>query len=485
VKKLSPARIFRYGGVAFLVGVASAHFCSFSVSFFFLFFLFLLLVFFSLFKRKEAIIICLFLFSFFLGIYRWQSIFSFWQRQISPLQGNITLRAVIRKEPLRKENYQKIVIPPVEIYLERYPSYHYGDVVEVKGKAESLSSWHWEGSSFIAAKMSYPQVKLIRPGSFSFPRLAFTLRDKIENSLKRVVPQPENGLLLSLMLGRKNELPPFLKNDVRKVGLAHIIVVSGLHLSIIIKILTAVCAFLGLRRRDNFLLSSLFLLFFSFMAGLTPSIIRASIMAFLLIIAQLSARLYRPLYALLFAMVVMVWFNPLILLNSLSFQLSFLATGGILLLYPLEEESSFWQKNIFSGLGQWLELTLLPSLSAFLMVMPWILYKMQTVSLVSPITNLLVVPFLPLIIILGGITAFFSWVFYPLGLFFSFVLQLLLKYILFVVHLFSSFAFSQIYIPFSFRWLVFPCYLLLFAFIYYQRRKWGSTAFLNLSERSE
>jgi len=481
VKKLSPARIFRYGGVAFLIGISSAHFWFSNISFLLLFFLFLLLIFFSLFKQKEAIIICLFLFSFFLGIYRWQNVFSFWKKQSSLLQGNITLRAIIKKEPLRKENYQKIIIPPLEIYLEKYPSYHYGDIVEVKGKVEALSSWHLEGSSFVSAKMSYPGVKLIRSASFSFPRLAFTFRDKIENSLKRVVPQPENGLLLSLMLGRKNELSPSLKKEIRKVGLAHIIVVSGLHLSIIIKILTAAFMFLRLRKRENFLLSSLFLLFFSFMAGLTPSIIRASIMAFLLIIAQLNSRLSHPLYTLLFTMLLMVWFNPLILFKSLSFQLSFLATGGILLLCPLGEESSFWQKNIFLGSGQWLKLTLLPSLSAFLMVMPWIIYKMQTISLVAPITNLLVIPFLPLMIILGGITAFCSWIFYPLGLFFSFVLQLLLRYVLFVIHLFSSFTFSQIYIPFSFRWLVFPCYFLLFAFIYYQKRKLRRTAFLHSS----
>lgn len=481
MKKLSPARIFRYGGVVFLIGVVSAHFWPFPISFLFLFLLFLLLIFFSLFKQREAIVICLFLFSFFLGIYRWQNVFSFWKKQSSLLQGNITLRAVIKKEPLRKKNYQKIIIPPLEIYLGRYPSYHYGDIVEVKGKAEALPSWHLEGSSFVSAKMFYPQVKLLHPASFSLPQLAIVFRSKIENSLQRVVPQPESGLLLSLMLGRKNKLSSSLKKEIRKVGLAHIIVVSGLHLSIIIEILTQSFSFLGLRKRENFPLSSLFVLIFVFMVGLTPSIIRASIMAFLLIIAQLSSRLSHPLYSLLWAAVLMVWFNPLILAKSLSFQLSFLATGGIVLLYPLINRSPFWQKEFFLNKGRWLKLTFLPSLSAFLMVAPWIAYKMQTISLVTLFTNLLVVPVLPLIIILGGVTAFFSWLFDPLGLFLGFVLQILLKYLLFIIRLFSAFPLSQIYLSSSLRWLVFPCYILLFIYIYYQRRKLEETTFLGSS----
>ncbi len=477
MNQLSPARIFRYGGVAFLLGVASAHFWPFNVSFLWLGLLGTFLVLSLLLKNKKVIIFCFLGFSFLLGVYRWQNVFSFWEKQNSLLpKGHIALQAVIKKEPIQKENHQEVIIPPLLIYLEKYPLYHYGDVIQVEGKVEHFSSWWLEGSSFVSAEMRYPRVKLLRPASFSFPRLAFLFRDKIENSLKRIIPEPENSLLLGLMFGEKN-IPSLLKKQIRQAGLAHIVVVSGLHLSVIIKILTIVFIFLGLGRKENFFFSSLFLLLFSFMAGLTPSIIRASIMAFLLIIAQLNSRLSNSLHVLLLTALIMVFLNPFILNKSLSFQLSFLATGGILLFSPLWEEHFSGQKNS-SNLNQWIKITLLPSLSAFLLVAPWVIYKMQVVSVVTPLTNLLVVPLLPFIIILGWGAAFLSWLFYPLGLFLGFILEIILKYILLVIHIFSSFSFSQLYIPSSLRWLIFPYYFLLFIYVYSQQRKRRETVLL-------
>jgi len=194
------------------------------------------------------------------------------------------------------------------------------------------------------------------------------------------------------------------------------------------------------------------------MVGLTPSIIRAAIMAFLLVLSRFSFRLYNSFNALLLAAVVMFW--------DLGFQLSFLATAGIIFLYPIWKESEFWQQDWFNRKGQIIRETLLSTFSALTFVIPWIIFKTQVFSLVSPITNLLILPFVPLIMMGGAIVAIFSLLFYPFGLFLGALLNLILIYFLKVVSLFSSLSWSQIYVPSILHWLIIPYYIFLFSYIY-------------------
>jgi len=202
------------------------------------------------------------------------------------------------------------------------------------------------------------------------------------------------------------------------------------------------------------------------MVGLTPSIIRAAIMAFLLVLSRFSFRLYNSFNALLLAAVIMIWLNPLILFWDLGFQLSFLATAGIIFLYPIWKESEFWQQDWFNRKGQIIRETLLSTFSALTFVIPWIIFKTQVFSLVSPITNLLILPFVPLIMMGGAIVAIFSLLFYPFGLFLGALLNLILIYFLKVVSLFSSLSWSQFYVPSILHWLIIPYYIFLFSYIY-------------------
>jgi len=175
--------------------------------------------------------------------------------------------------------------------------------------------------------------------------------------------------------------------------------------------------------------------------------------------------------SLLLAAILMVWFNPLIMKGSLGFQLSFLATTGIIFLYPIWARKSFWQKRFFQGSGSWLMMTVLPSLSALTMVLPWIAYKMQYISLVTPFTNLIVLPTLPLVIVLGVITIMGAMISYPLGLFFGFFLSKILAFILFVIRIFSSLSVSQVYIPSFLLGMLIPYYLFIFLYIYRQQKQ--------------
>lgn len=458
---LSASKVFRQCGASFLIGIILSYCFSLQAICFFAF----LIGIYYISRKKEFIVLVLILLSLFLGAYQYFVVFRELKNTAIIEEAQMEIKDSIIAEPILKENYQRIIIPKIVIYTDRYPRYHYGDIINIKGKVKPFSEFRSYSSIIVSGKMSYPSIELFSPAKFSLRRTALLMRNKITSSLQKIIPEPRSSLLISLMFGAKNNLTSVLEEQIRKCGLSHIIVASGLHLSIIAKALSGFLDVLYMSSSVNFIFSSLFILSFAFMAGLTPSIIRAAIMAFLLILSRFSFRLYNSFNALLLAAVIMIWFNPLILFWDLGFQLSFLATAGIIFLYPLWKESQFWQQDWFNKKGKIIRETVLSTFSALTFVIPWVIFKMQVVSLVSPITNLLILPFVPLIMAGGAMVALSSLLFYPFGLFLGTLLNLILAYFLQVVSLFSSLSWSQIYIPSILRWLIIPYYIFLFLYI--------------------
>ena len=462
---LSHSRVFRQCGASFLIGVILSYFTNSSFSLQAICFFAFLICIYCIGRKKEFPVLILVLLSLSLGGYRYLVVFKELKNTAIIKEAQIEIEASIIAEPILKENYQRIVIPKIVIYTDRYPSYHYGDIINIRGKVKPFSGFRSYSSIIVSGKMSYPSIELFSPAKFSLRRTALLMKNKITSSLQKIIPEPKSSLLISLMFGAKNNLTSVLEEQIRKCGLSHVIVASGLHLSIIAKALSGFLDVLYMSSSVNFILSSLFILSFAFMAGLTPSIIRAAIMAFLLILSRFSFRLYNSFNALLLAAMIMIWFNPLILFWDLGFQLSFLATAGIIFLYPLWKESPFWQQDWFNKKGHIIKETVLSTFSALTFVIPWVIFKMQVVSLVSPITNLLILPFVPLIMAGGAMVALSSLLFYPFGLFLGTLLNLILAYFLKVVSLFSSLPWSQIYIPSILHWLIIPYYIFLFLYI--------------------
>ncbi len=458
---LSASKVFRQCGASFLIGVILSYNFSLQAICFFAFLIFI----YFLSRKKEFIVLILVLLSLFLGGYRYFVVFRELKNTAVIEEEQIEIKAPIIAEPILKENYQRIIISKIVIYTDRYPRYHYGDIINIKGKVKPFSDFRSYSSIIVSGRMSYPSIDLFSPAKFSLRRTALSIKNKITSSLQKIIPEPKSSLLISLMFGAKNNLTSALEKQIRKCGLSHVIVASGLHLSIITKALSGFLDVLYVSNSVNFIVSFLFILSFAFMAGLTPSIIRAAIMASLLILSRFSFRLYNSFNALLLAAVIMIWLNPLVLFWDLGFQLSFLATAGIIFLYPLWKESQFWQQDWFNKKGQIIRETVLSTFSALTFVIPWVIFKMQVVSLVAPITNLLILPLVPLIMAGGAMVAIVSLLFYPLGLFFGALLNLILAYFLKVISLFSSLSWSQIYIPSILRWLIIPYYIFLFFYI--------------------
>ena len=221
-----------------------------------------------------------------------------------------------------------------------------------------------------------------------------------ERALSLALVEPEAGLAKGLLLGGDHYLPEALKDAFTAVGLSHMIAVSGYNITIIAELLLFLGLWIGLWRYQAIWSVIIGIVFFIIMIGLPASAVRAGTMASIVFVALQLGRLAQPVNALLLAGAVMLSMNPLLFRYDLGFQLSFLATLGILWIAP-------YQERLLSRLG-WFRLfgeILLLTLVVELFVLPIILYSFHVFSPLILIGNFLVwlVPLAMALSFLSGI----------------------------------------------------------------------------------
>lgn len=218
----------------------------------------------------------------------------------------------------------------------------------------------------------------------------YTPKHVMERALSEILPEPEAGLSKGLLLGGDVYLPEALKESFTRVGLSHMIAVSGYNMTLIAEMFLVVGLSLGLWRKQAIWTALVGIVFFILMIGMPASAARAGAMAGIVFMAFQSGRLVHPVRTLLFAAGVMLLFNPLLFRYDMGFQLSFLATLGILVLMPYCEYIAPKQRLLKKGFE-----ILCMTLAVELFVLPLILFSFHTFSLLIIIGNFLIllVPF--------------------------------------------------------------------------------------------
>ncbi len=214
----------------------------------------------------------------------------------------------------------------------------------------------------------------------------YTPKHALERALSKILSEPEAGLAKGLLLGGDNYLPRALKDAFAAVGLSHMIAVSGYNITLIAEILLSLGLFFGLWRKQAVWAALFGIVFFIMMIGAPASASRAGAMALVVFVALQTGRLARPINALLFAGTLMLLLNPLLLRYDLGFQLSFLATLGILWSAPYQEHLAslgFFPRQI----GE----VILMTIAVELFVLPIILFSFHTFSPLIIIGNFLVI----------------------------------------------------------------------------------------------
>lgn len=269
------------------------------------------------------------------------------------------------------------------------------------------------------------------------------LRETISITVRQSLPEPQASLLLGTLLGVTSGFPATFYEALRATGTLHVVVVSGYNISVLINTLARLLIVFPLKIRFGITLA--FIVFFVLLVGPEAPVIRAAIMGSIALLATVLGRQGDAMRALIFVAVVMLVFNPN-WLTDLSFQLSFLATLGLILIFPLLDQ-------IFPGRGVILREDLLVTLSAQIMVWPLLAYSFGRISLVSPLVNALLLWTIPLITYFGLVTTtmaiiineFKELIMIPTNLFLSYFIWIVtgvgsLKVGVFEVNLFSPFA---------------------------------------------
>jgi ComEC/Rec2-related protein len=282
----------------------------------------------------------------------------------------------------------------------------------------------------------------------SITSLLYSLKRNFVNNLERALGEPHAALASGLVVGEKAALGKDLLNDFRTVGLIHIVVLSGYNITVVAEAMRRVLSFLP--RVWGITVGGIGIALFGILVGGGATVVRSCLMAAIALFASIIRRDYSVTNALIFAALLMLIQNPMILLHDPSFQLSFLATLGLILLAsPIENRLGFiTEKFGIRGI-------VASTIATQIFVSPYILYMMGQISIIGMLVNILVLPFIPLTMLMVFLTGLFGMIWVPLSYFFGWGSHLLLSYELFMVENFAKMPFASAHIEvFSFWWVV-------------------------------
>ena len=285
------------------------------------------------------------------------------------------------------------------------------------------------------------------------------LRTHVQTSLKNEgFQKDELGVINALLLGQRKEVSESLLEDYARAGAIHILAISGLHIGIILLILSWVFKPLEIFRHGKFLkllLIVLALWFFALLAGMSASVVRAVTMFTAVSIGQFLQRKNSVVYSLVFSMFVLLLCKPMFLFD-VGFQLSYIAVYGIVTIQP--KLVQLWRPR-WKLLNKIWQLTT-GSVAAQLSILPLSLFYFHQFPSLFWISNIVIIPFLGGILI-GGILVIFlsicSFLHDFLVTVYGGVISLMNDFIRLVSHQ-ESFLFSEI--SFSI-WMMIASYLVI------------------------
>ncbi len=370
-----------------------------------------------------------------------------------------------------------------------YPIYDYGDFLSISGELQAppvIEGFDYE--SYLArydiySVMYYPKIKLAS-GTLSWSQTVYQKLIKGKQFLKSIIdsnlPEPEAGLADALLLGYRRTVYREDLDMFARVGLSHMIAISGSHITILSAMALNFLLALGFSRRHALKIIFVFLFLYPFITGLSASAVRSALMGALAFLAIYYERISSLIRALVFAAALMLAFNPRLLRDDIGFQLSFLALLGIIYLYPLGEkitrrflEKRRWRtktKNVFKNILDTINLTIVSQI----VILPIALIDFKQFSVIAPLANVLVLwTFAPLLaaLIIGIIAAALIP---PLGVLFLMPAYFLLRFIFLVSEILAKPAWAAVSVS-GFGWQFGAVYYVALAVIMIYFRKVRTT----------
>ena len=273
----------------------------------------------------------------------------------------------------------------------------------------------------------------------------------------------------AILLGYEQLLQPDVRQHYVAAGVIHVLCVSGMHVGIIYLVLSFLLSFLNQLRYGKRLKNLIILLLiwcYALLTGLSPSVLRASVMISFFIVADILGREYDNYNLLAASAFFLLVFNPLFIFN-VGFQLSYAAVLGILIFYFPFYRSVYFKYKFFDIF--WAALVL--SFSAELGVFPIAVHYFHIFPVYFLLTNLLVFALAYLILSTGMALLAFSW-FPAVAHFFGLLLNTFISLLNYIVNFVAGLPYAEIqnlYLPWSRVWLIYL--LIIFSYFLFVRQK--------------
>ncbi len=401
------------------------------------------------------------------------------QNSLSTYNGSgvVTIEGVIDAPPDVRDTYlnlrvnaDRLTLPdrssrPIEgtvlVRPSRPAEFRYGDRVRVTGQLSAPPEFAtFNYADYLARQDVYslidrPQVNVLAQDQGN-PILSaiYAFRNRAYVVIQQILPEPQASLLSGILLGVDSGLPASVQEDFRLTGTSHIIAISGYNIVILIGIFSTLTVGLVGRRRAFYIIV-IGLMAYAVLVGGSASVVRATIMGILLLWADHLGRSYAAPNALFASGMVMTFLDPNILFD-VGFQLSFMATLGLMVYArPFADSTRALLARLFSGdlarrIVDILNDALLVTLAAQVTTLPLLMVYFRQISLVSLIVNPLVLPAQTGVMMFGLLALSVGLLSIPLGQIAAWTAWPWLTWTLGVIALFARVPFASIpleYVP--------------------------------------
>lgn len=351
------------------------------------------------------------------------------------------IKASLTQEPILQGSRQTFKIKGITVKTRALPEYHYGDRLLIVGTVKTRVI----NSIFNRFWLINPQISKLKADSKKnnlievFLRKLFKFRSHLETIFNQTLVEPQASLLMGIFLGIQKSMPLSFYEALKTTGTLHIIVASGMNISLTAGILlNFLSRFLG--RKLAIFISLICILIYCLIAGMSPPIVRAGLMAAILYLANLEGRESLGFWTLFFSAGLMLLFNPFLLFD-VGFQLSFSATLGLMVLAPFFQ--LLFQKKL-AKLPEQIRGDLSETISAQIFAFPILAITFGRFNPLSILPNALVLFLIPYLMFLGLLISISGLVFLPAAQFFSWLAYLPLTYFIQVINFFGRFSFFNL-----------------------------------------
>lgn len=347
---------------------------------------------------------------------------------------------------IRLENNKDVNIL---VFVGREVEVNYGDKVEVRGDLEEPENFttttgkEFNYKRYLANKDIYyliknAEIKIItKENGSKIKSILYKIRGSFMENINKIIPSPESDLANGLILGARGGFNEDTKQEFIDTGTIHIIALSGYNVSIVANNIMKAFS-LVLLQTIAIVFGVVVILLFIIMTGASATAIRAGIMATIMLLGRMTDRKYMAGRALVVAGLVMIAYDPRVIVD-MSFQLSFIATWGVLFVTP---KTLNWFKFLPLRFG--FREMVASTVAATIAVLPILLHLTGVLSFVSLPANFLILLFIPTAMLFIFITGILGFIIPFLAIIFGYISYIILLYILSVIHLFGSLPFASI-----------------------------------------